>query len=301
MKKEQLIDAIGMMDDAVLSGIDPAGAGSADPNRAKVSGKTLTQNRRFRIILIAVAIMVMIGGSVAVAAGPVGGKLNTGKKTETADGGEMIDHEYVAYGDARVDTADIRGGVNSDMKQIPERMENHSMFSSKTPNSIDKSFTSIAEAVKYIGYAKLNFPELSYPYENIHTETMGFTDDEERKTDYRPGVIILQTGQKYHSEPDYWFDVSAHIYTTDYPYPETVGIRTAVSDQATYTSEEKEVGGRTFSIVRQEDPSFSEGHQLCTDVFWQENGVFYYFHIVYREDLREEAEKVAQEWMESFR
>ena len=261
-----MIDAIGMMDDAVLSGIDPAGAGSADPNRAKVSGKTLTQNRRFRIILIAVAIMVMIGGSVAVAAGPVGGKLNTGKKTETADGGEMIDHEYVAYGDARVDTADIRGSVSKDMMLIPERRENWSAFSSSMPNIINKRFSSIAEALRYIGYAKMSFPEPDYPYEDINTETMGFPDDEERMTDYRPGLIILGTVQKYHSDPDYYFQTSAQIFTTDYPNTESVGIRTAVTDQATYTSEEKTVGSRTFSIVRQEDPSFSEiGRASCRE------------------------------------
>ncbi len=305
MKKDQLIDAIGLLDDAVLAEVDGGGADGAEADgagpvtaAAKASENKATLRRRFRIILITTMILVLIGGTVAVASGGIGGLLNLGTRIKTEDGGELIQHEYVGYGDEKVSISDIRGAVNKDVKAIPETMKDRPLWSNTVPNTVVKRYEDIDDAIDYIGYGKLVFPETEYPFTDIHTEVMGFQKDD--SSEYNPGLIILGASQRYHSDPDYWFSTSIYIYTDSYPQ-DTVGIRTGVTELATYTSEERTVNGRTFCIVRQEDPSFSEGYQLATDVFWQENGVFYYFHIVYREELREEAEKVAQEWMESFR
>ena len=49
-----------------------------------------------------------------------------------------------------------------------------------------------------------------------------------------------------------------------------------------------------------EDSRQKVGKHTNKHKYWQENGVFYVFHIVFCEELRAEAERIAQEWMESF-
>lgn len=299
MKKDQLIDAIGLLDDAVLAETDGGGADGTELGTAVVtaSDNKATIKRRFRIILVTTVILALIGGTAAVASGGIGGFLNLGNRIKIENGGELLQHEYVAYGDARVRTSSIRGAVNKDMKTMPKTMKDRPLWSNTSPNTVVKRYEDIEDAIDYIGYSKLVFPKTDYPFTHIYTEVTGF--QKEDSSEFKPGVICFGATQRYHSNPEYWFSTSIYIYTDSWPMG-NVGIHTAVTDQATYTSEERRVNGRTFCIVLQEDPSYSEGHQLSTGIFWQENGVFYYFHIVYPEELREEAEKVAQEWMESF-
>ena len=310
MKKDRLIDALGLLDDEMLATVDPS-ENDVPVTRVKQPAtvpEPVGWKRRLVIMLVPVAVMVMIVATVAVATGEFGGRLKTGAKRKMQNGEEYNDHEYEAYGEARVKASEVKGGINKLLEEIPERVKNFSAYDSTLPNCVGRSFERIDEAIDYIGYDKMVFPKLDYPYEGINVSAIGVTRDGSSgfkqgsasdNAEYVLGDVILDVTQKYHSDPDYWFQTAAYL-PTEYSSRENNAIYMGYSDRAKFTSEEKAVKGRTFSILRETDPSFAEGNQDKIEVYWQENGVFYVFHIVFCEELRAEAERIAQEWMESF-
>ena len=243
---------------------------------------------------------------IAFVTGDMGGKLYLGSKRETPNGPEYSKHEYAAYGDARVSASEIRGGINKLLEEIPERTRKHQVYDSWMPNVVSRNFENVDEAVDFIGYEKIFFPKLNYPCEGITVVATGVPKDDsipfERVSDdeeYLLGEVSMNAIQRYHSDPDYWFETMTHIFT-EHSASDKNAVTMGYSNKAEFSAEERKVGERTFSILYEEDPHFYEGYRKKIEVFWQERGVFYMFHIVYGEELCEEAERIAQKWMESF-
>ena len=112
--------------------------------------------------------------------------------------------------------------------------------------------------------------------------------------------ISYETTQKYHSDPDCFFQ-SIAILRTEYS-KQDAGIRLGVNSVLDREKAiVKTVNGREFSYLQLGyDKDTHMYYQGAIDVLWAENGVTYYFHIVYYDNCREKAEQIAEEWMESF-
>lgn len=309
MKKDQLIDAIGKLDDTLFSEIEASMQSertAATCTTGVSQGASKNHFRKRRFVLIALAAVLLIGGAAAFGTDGFGGLIKIGKTTE--DGKEQTTLEYIPYGDVRVDPALITGKINDALKEIPERVRNYKVYDSMSPNALLKRYDTLDEALDYVGYKKMIFPRLDYEYANIATEGYGIRTDgidvwgqEEEglnSEDYVLSDVSVETTQKYHSNPEYYFQTFAYL-RTKYIKDEPVRIRLILENAKTAT-EQKTVNGRTFSILRSNDPSLNADHQLATDVFWQENDIIFYFHIVYNEECRADAERVADEWMHSF-
>ena len=309
MKNDQLIDAIGKLDDTLFSEIEA----SMQTERTVVRDATFESQgaskprfRTRRFVLVALAAVMLIGGAAALSAGSLGGFLKIGK---TGTGGEeQKTAEYVPFEDVRINPSLITGSILDALKDIPERVRNYQLHDSIMPNALLKGFDTLDDALDYVGYANMIFPRLDYECAGVYTEGYGVSaaelDESVREAagldseEYVLSDVSIVLTQKYHSNPDYYFSTFACL-CTNYVKDDPVRIRMILDNAATAT-DQKTVNGRTFSILHTNDPDHSEGYRLATDVFWQENDIIFFFHIVYNEDCRDDAERVADEWMHSF-
>ena len=309
MKKDQLIDAIGKLDDTLFSEIEASmqsertAVAGADTESRGVS-KPRFKKRRF--VLVALAAVMLIGGAAAFGAGGLSGLLKIGK---TDDGGrEQTTAEYIPFGDVRVDPSLITGRINDALAEMPERVRNAQPFDNVMPNAILRRFATIDDALGYVGYKNMVFPRLDYECVSVQTEGYGIAaaelDAAVREAAgldseaYVLSDVSIGVTQKYRSNPDYCFQTIAYL-CTDYVKEAPVRIHMVLENAKTAT-DQKTVNGRTITILRTNTTDLAEGHQLATSVFWQENDVLFCFHIVYNEECRDEAERVADEWMHSF-
>ncbi len=299
MKKDQLIDAIGKLDDTLFSEIEA----SMQNERSSETGLTVVSRnagrsplRKRRFVLVALAAVLLIGGAAAYTTNGFGGLLRIGQTNEEGRAQKTV--EYVPFGDVRINPSLITGEINEDLKEIPERVRNYQPTDSIMPNALLRRYSTLDEALNYVGYTNMIFPRLNYEYVSIATEGYGISTDGSDSEAYGLSDVSVEVTQKYHSNPDYYFQCNAYLCTENVE-DEPVRIR-MILDSAETATEQKTVNGRTFSILRTNDPSLNVDHQLATDVFWQENDIIFYFHIVYNEECRADAERVADEWMHSF-
>jgi hypothetical protein len=297
MNKKQLIDALGQLDDSVYEGTDllnvlPGG-------NVSESGKSHWGRK---IFLLAAATVLLIGGA-AIAAPPLlrGGALKPEK--ETVDGKDYNRFRYETGEASCVPLSEITGSVLESMKEIPERVSKAPFFDSIMPNCIIRHFDTITEALSYIGYSKLAFPDMDYTYREIHTEALGVSAQHPKVNapdeEYVLGSLYLSTTQ-YDSVSGLSFQNLIHIYTEANPFDSTSLLLVDYPTETSYVTEEQTVNGRVFSIIKKQNTSEDPGWQLSTEVLWQENGVIYMFHVTYSEDKAAEADRLVEEWMKSF-
>jgi hypothetical protein len=297
MNKNQLIDALGQLDDSVYEGIDMLNALPGEKAIGTGNG------RRGRKVFLLAAVAVLLIGGAAVAAPPLlrGGTLKLEK--ETVDGKDYNSFRYETGEASRVPLSEITGSVLESMKEIPERIKNFNIVDSSVPSCIVKHFDSLSEALSYIGYSKLVFPEMNYPYSEIHTEAHGVSAQHPKVNapdeEYVLGSLYLSTTQ-YDSFSGLSFQNLIHIYTEANPFDSTSLLLVNYPTETSYVTEEQAVNGRVFSIIKEQNTSEDPGWQLSTEVLWQENGVIYMFHVTYYEDKAAEADRLVEEWMKSF-
>ena len=297
MNKKQLIDAIGQLDDSVYEGIDMPNALPGEKAIGTGNGR-----RGRKVFLLATATVLLIGGA-AIAAPPLlrGGTLKPEK--ETVDGKDYNSFRYETGEASCVPLSEITGSVLESMKEIPERIKNFNIVDSSVPSCIVKHFDSLSEALSYIGYSKLVFPEMNYPYSEIHTEAHGVSAQHPKVNapdeEYVLGSLYLSTTQ-YDSGSGLSFQNLIHIYTEANPFDSTSLLLVGYPTETSYVTEEQAVNGRVFSVLKEQTTSENPGWQLSTEVLWQENGVIYMFHVTYSEDKAAEADRLVEEWMKSF-
>lgn len=239
MNKKQLVDAIGQLDDSVYEGTDMPDVLPGEKAIGTGNGR-----RGRKVFLLAAAAVLLIGGA-AVAAPPLlrrGGTLKP--EEENVDGKDYNSFRYETGDASRVPLSEITGGVLESMKEIPERIKKRkksfNMADSSDPTCIVKHFDSLSEALSYIGYSKLVFPEMNYPYSEIHTEACtfdttnlalaGYPKEEcsyEMEEQTVNGRVFSVLKEQNTSENPYWeksIDVfwqeNGVIYTLHIVYPE---------------------------------------------------------------------------------
>ena len=291
MNKKQLIDALGQLDDSVYAGTDTV---NVLPG-GKTAGTGSGASRRRRIFLLAAAAVLVIGGTAIAAPLLRGGTLKPEK--ETVDGKDYNSFKYETGEVSGVRLSEITGSVLDSMKEIPERVKNASPADSVMPEYITKRFTSLEQAVSYVGYAKLFFPRLDYAYTDIRAEVLGARA--EGTEEYVPGTITLYATQQEEAS-GIRFETIVSIFTEANPLDSKDIRLDGFPTETAYETAEQVVNGRTFSILKQKNLSDPAGWQLSTDAFWQENGITYMFHIVYNEDTAADAERIVNQWMNAF-
>ena len=304
MNKKQLVDAIGQLDDSVYEGTDMPDVLPGEKAIGTGNGR-----RGRKVFLLAAAAVLLIGGA-AVAAPPLlrrGGTLNP--EEENVDGKDYNRFRYETGDASRVPLSEITGGVLESMKEIPERIKkrrkNFNMADSSDPTCIVKHFDSLSEALSYIGYSKLVFPEMNYPYSEIHTEALGTSAY--HAEGYVPGAeeyvlgFLTFSATQYDSDSGIIFQNMMLIYTEACTFDTTnLALAGYPKEECSYEMEEQTVNGRVFSVLKEQNTSENPYWEKSIDVFWQENGVIYTLHIVYPEDKETEANRITEEWMKSF-
>ena len=298
MNKKQLIDAIGQLDDSVYEGTDMPDVLPGEKAIGTGNGR-----RGRKVFLLAAAAVLLIGGA-AIASPPLlrGGTLKPEK--ETVDGKDYNSFRYETRDTSRVLLSEITGDVLESMKEIPERKKNHNIADSSSPTCIVKYFDSVSDALSYIGYSKLVFPEMSYPYSEIHTEALG--TPAYQAGGYVPGAeeyvlgFLTFSATQYDSDSGIIFQNMMLLYTEACTFDTTNLALAGYPLEFSYEMEEQNVNGRVFSVLKEQNTSENPYWEKSIDVFWQENGVIYTLHIVYPEDKETEANRIAEEWMKSF-
>ena len=312
MSTEQLVKAIGQAADGMLDETYTCRQSYTDAEPAVENSGTLRTSRgKYRVstAVVLIALIVLIGGSMVLASGIRGGNLK--KNEESANNSEGVTYEFTPYESSKIPITDFHGEImESAVKNITERIEKWGKMDwferasrSDLPDHIVQYFETPEEALQYIGCDRIAMPELDYEYTDIH---VGIEGD----ADYLPDFVVkdikicgisYETTQEYHSDPDCFFQ-SIAILRTEYS-KQDAGIRLGVdSDFDREKTIVKTVNGREFSYLQLDyDKDTHLYYQGAIDVLWAENGVTYYFHMVYYDNCREKAEQIAEEWMESFR
>ena len=324
MKEEQLIDALGKIDDAFIAESNPfaeTGPSFVIQGEAKRETKASSPRRRRNMFLIAVCAVLLLSSIAAYAAGGVKGLLRILRENGT-DGDGTTTVEYTTIEDVKIPMSAFHGEIKNAPKEIKKQYDDflklpemQRFASSKLPTSLYKSFATVEEALDYIGYAGMVYPNLEYPKERIGIEIQGYSpvdaelseqgsmlsseyEKAKAEEEYSLEMFTLMVDMKYDSASDCFCQSWATFFTENAgPLCST---RIGLSEKAKLATEERTAGGRTFSLLHVEEPD-SGKKLLFTDVFLTEDNIVFTFHITYSEDNRAEAETVITQWMNSFR
>ena len=309
--KDCLTDAIGNVSEEMLSEVEEL--------RSRAASKPAGAWKKWALPLAACALL-MIGGLTTYAVLSSGGTLETGKdkstdKTNTA-------YKFSVSEDIRIPMSEIQGDVVKLTEEMKERFKSHdAIYSSTYAGWRQVPFATLEEGLTYIGYDKMNFPQLSAAPDQVYVEAMGNPVWQNQLTDGVAQEGTLPSGEHYvivgEGEQDPEVNLVSIRLEAQYQtgktestlsYTSTArlstefdaadsGIRGIAWDGVDFTSRMQTENGREFYVM---NATGFESGWLSQQVFWQENNVIYQLFLHYKEQDQKQADKVMLEWMNAF-
>ena len=305
--KECLMDAVGNVDEEMLSEVEKLRAGAG----LKVRGGW----RKWALPLAACALL-LIGSLTTYAVLNSGGMLETGKDKPTDQTNST--YKFSVSEDIRIPMKEIHGDVVKLTAEMEERFQKQEPWSSTYPGWLKLPFETEEEALTFIGYKKMNFPHLNGTPKQISVEALGnpvyamevnriaqekgisqeeaanFVDIESEEMQ-NVKLVSLRLYAEYQTESTLNYTSTA-ILNTEYA-DENTGISGIAWNGVDFTSHMQIENGREFYVMNAE--GFA-GEWLGQQVFWQENNVLYLLHLRYKEQDQKQADEVMLEWMNAF-
>lgn len=309
--KDRLTDAIGNVNEEMLSEVDEL--------RNKTASKPIVTWRKWALPLAACALL-MIGGLTTYAVLSSGGTLETGKDKPTDKTNSA--YKFSVSEDVRIPMSEIKGDVVKLTEEMKERFKKHdAIYSSTYAGWRQLPFATVEDAKAYIGYDKMNFPQLSAVPDQVYVEAMGNPAGKMEAMDGAAMEGTLPGGEHYvvagegesdlevklvsiRLEAEYQTDktkstlsyTSTASLSTEYDTADS-GIRGIAWDGVDFTSRMQTENGREFYVM---NATGFESGWLSQQVFWQENNVIYHLFLHYKEQDQKQADKVMLEWMNAF-
>ena len=295
MKEEQLMEAIGKIDESMLREVETVRNGnSGNTERTGVTHTGHKGLRRKWLIPVAACMVMMIGGIGAYASGLLGGgSLKTGKGNV---GKFNSDYEYTALEDIRIPILEIKGTVRSVTEQMNQEAANFDPTSSQLPGTKQKRFATVEDAVDYIGYKKLTVPDISADVQEVTVQAVGIEKEGTQSSTpeydlahitleamYRRGEVVVQ---------------EFYTLSTENVQEDQTGVRGIVMPEWSITQDTKTVNGRVFNILKTEG---LDNGNIGTEVFWQQDKVIYTIYFIYPPAKQDTVDMLMKEWMEAFR
>ena len=300
MLSEKLLDALSDIDDTMIAETNPFSEEEVTTPLLRVSGNGKKGGRKMRrtILLVAACAVLMFSAVAAYAA--TGGNLLSIFKTKAPDGETETVVEYNPIEQAVVPMSALRGEIQTAPAEIQQQVDAYNALPemqryalSTMPEVLSKSFAKVDDAIAYIGYDQLNYPNLAYPTEQTYVDMYGC----EAANGYSLAVVTLNTTMKYSVNPDYYCQSITTFFTEN--AGESNALRLSLTEREALATEQREVNGRTFSFLYMSGTE--DGNNLLgTDVFTTDNNVVFMFHVNYTEANRAEAEAVIEEWIAGF-
>ncbi len=309
--RDRLTDAIGNVNEEMLSEVAEL--------RNKVISKPTGAWRKWALPLAA-CVVLMIGGLTTYAVLSSGGTLETEKEKPTDRTNSA--YTFSVSGDIRIPMSEIKGDVVKLTEEMKERFKKHdAIYSSTYAGWRQLPFATVEDAKAYIGYDKINFPQLSAVPDQVYVEAMGNPAGKMEAMDGAAMEGTLPGGEHYvvagegesdlevklvsiRLEAEYQTDktkstlsyTSTASLSTEYDTADS-GIRGIAWDGVDFTSRMQTENGREFYVL---NATGFESGWLSQQVFWQENNVIYQLFLHYKEQDQKQADKVMLEWMNAF-
>ena len=256
------------------------GIGSRGRNRAKV--------RRRLSMAASIALAMSLLGVTVFAGLLSSGKLvffREGKQTEKQTGVRFVLDDSV-----KVVAEDIKGEVMACSSQIIRQVAEYDWISAQDPHSVEQVFSGIGEAVSYVGYSGLHWPELGEEAEEAHVSVYGKDDGE---------IETIAVQAEYRVTDRIRAFAEARLFTAAYQGEISVGAtsHSDAFDGVDYSGKSVLSNGRDFYVV---DSTEYENGWLHKIVYWQEKHVLYSFVIRYQKEDKKQVNDLASRWMEGF-
>lgn len=256
------------------------------------NGKLISRNsnRMKKFIPAVICLAVFLSGTIVYAMVTSGGILKLFKANPKSS--YNTDVVFVAdSGKMKINVDKITGEVMQCGQIIKKQYEDYDAFSSQTPGIYSKSFKDLNSAYDYIGYDKLLFPQMNLDLKNVTVTVMGENDGT---------ITSLYSDISYESESSVSVESCSYMYTEFYKGDISLETTSYSSEfeGVDYKAQTKTYNGREFQIVNSSE--FEDGWLDCM-VYTQTDSVIYELDIVYKQEQREEVNKIMQEWISNFK
>lgn len=272
MSETQLFKAIGVVDEKyIVETIQPA-------------AKRLHPHR---IWIVAACLAALLALSLGAAAAVENGILFKKISSDTwEDGTTQIVYELEASV-KEIPREEITGKVSEVKAIILEQIANYSIYSSSIPNLWDRYYDTSADALAYLGCARIQLPELGWQETRSKLEVMG-----DKNGDFQQ--IVLRVDYKH---AGFRMQSSAEIFPDLDGAPDDLTIPILSLDQyrdsytqGSYTTAS---GKKAIVVVATEDGGFTyiDGHIAVNDVLYK-------LHIIGNDQAK--ATALLHQWLDSF-
>ena len=217
------------------------------------------------------------------------GKLSFNQSNPQSQNNTDVVYEFE---DVKIEEKELKGKISECKSVIAEQVENYNGYGSASPYAVEKEFSSIHEAIDYIGYSGLKWLQKDKSESDSSCNVIVEGNDK--------GLITkVSLVSNYALSDQINVDMSAEIFTDNYNGKISVGV-TSYSDAfegVDYSGKLVETNGRQFWIV---DSTEFEDEWLEKIVYWQENSVIYTLNIRYKGGDKKEVDEFVTCWMNGF-
>lgn len=187
-----------------------------------------------------------------------------------------------------IQESEFTGAIQEVPAILRYQFENHDIFSSSSPSYYSKDFGTAAEAVAYLGYAPLRFPDWEAHETAASVSILGDSD----------GCLQYVSVQVQYRKDDLRMQGFASMYTEHFPDSSADWITTFSHVDPGMADSEfvYENAGRKHCLILRDLPT--EMGYYGIDGYLIEGGVIYRLHVIYKEGQYEQAKVLLYEWLD---
>lgn len=317
MNRDQLLNAIGMADEAILQENEQLRMNHADGDTKQIPITGRTGRARRRVVFVLAACLVLALGSLAAYAS---GIFRSGSVTTGTDENGHATYFFEPDEDMRLPSSAFTGAVMTEVPgyyreywqrsqgvefSYPDRRNGVRGFDfdfTDFPFLHAQEFNTLEDAAAYIGYEQLIIPYFELPLEKdwVNISVLGVDNDWIPGTDIEPDFKIshIEIDARYLLD-----DLVVHItdfLITEESY-ETRAVQLISSEDLTFSGATEVVNDREFQVVTTDVSSILPNY-IQKEYIWAQDKVEYHLYIRYRnkEAEIEKAETFIRNWMDSF-